>query len=123
MASVASVNPGVSDVLQTLSGVASGPLSSALSSSSVQSALQNASPTDIAQLSQLAQQLVEANGLFTGSGVSQSALQTTTTPATLLMQAVASSLPGSATSTSAPTSPGQTLGQAIASGLFGLSWR
>jgi hypothetical protein len=115
MGSIASVNPGVADVLQTLSGAASGALSSALSSSSVQSALQKATPSDIAQLSQLAQQLVEANGLFTSSGSSSAA---TTDPATLLMQAVAGSLPGSASSSSAAVTPEQ----AIASGLFGTSW-
>jgi hypothetical protein len=113
MGSVATVNPGVADVLQTLSGAATGSLSSALSSSGVQSALQKAPPADIVPLSQLAQQLVEANGLFGSS----SASQTVTDPATLLLQAVNSSLTGSTTPASSSTSPEQ----ALVAGLFGLN--
>jgi hypothetical protein len=87
MGSVAGVNPGLADVLQSLTGTAGGALSSALASGSVQSALQSSSPSDIVQLSLQAQQLVVANGLFGAP-----AAPVTTDPATLLLQAVNSSI-------------------------------
>jgi hypothetical protein len=71
MGSANSVNPGVADVLQILSGAGSASLSSVLSSSSVQAALENASPGDIVQLSQQALQLQEAGLLFGSPGASQ----------------------------------------------------
>jgi hypothetical protein len=113
MGSIASVNPGIADLLQTLSGAATGTLSSLLSSSATESALQNAPPADVAQLSQLAQQLAETNGLFGGSGESQTA----TDPATLLLQAVTSSLTGSPSPTASSASTSSE--QALVSALFG----
>jgi hypothetical protein len=114
MGSIASVNPGVADVLQTLSGVATGALSSALSTSSVQAALQAGPASDVVQLSQLAQQLVEANGLFGNSATSPTA----TDPATLLLQAVTSSLTGSTTPATPSTSTSSEQ-QALVSALLG----
>ncbi|MGA2712084.1 MAG: hypothetical protein ABSG41_03180 [Bryobacteraceae bacterium] len=99
MSSIASVNPGVSGLLQTLSSAGSTPASSVLSSPKVESALQNASPGDIAQLSAEALQLQEANGLFGSPDSSQTA-------ASIILQALNSSLSGSTTN-SAPA-PGST---------------
>ena len=87
MGSVAAVNPGLADVLQSLAGVGGGALFSALASNSVQSALQISSPSDIVQLSSQAQQLVVVNGLF-----GTPAAPVSTDPATLLLQAVNSSI-------------------------------
>jgi hypothetical protein len=70
MASIAPVNPGVTDVLQLLSGAGSASVASALSSTAVQSALQKASPTDLVQLSAAALQLQDVSDLFGGSGSS-----------------------------------------------------
>lgn len=62
MGSIAQANPGVTDVLQLLSGSAS--VSSALSSPAVQSALKDASPQDIVHLSAEALQLQDVGSLF-----------------------------------------------------------
>jgi hypothetical protein len=121
MSSVTSANnAGVSDLLQALSSTASGTLSSVLSSSSVQSALQKASPGDLVALSQQAVESQVAAGLFSGSNTSQT---TTTDPATLLLQAVNSSITGTSTSgtsttgtsTTASTTSGSTTTSASAS--------
>ena len=64
MGTVASVNPGIASVLKTLSNSGSSALSSALASPTVQTALQNAPPADIAQLSSQALQLQEMDTLF-----------------------------------------------------------
>jgi hypothetical protein len=110
MGTVASVNPGVTDLLQILSNSGSSSLSSTLSSPQIQSALQNASPGDLVQLSNQALQLQEVNSLFGGSDPSQtSGLFSTSSPssssATLdnLLSALYSSSPGS-TSSSSPAS-------------------
>jgi hypothetical protein len=94
MSAVTSVNPGIADLSQLLSSTGSASISSALSTPSVQSALQNASPVDIASLSQEAVQLQEANGLFG----SPNASQTAATPSSLLLQALSSAITGSTTS-------------------------
>jgi hypothetical protein len=60
MSSVSSVNPGVADVLQTLSNLDS-PVAS---SQSVVNALEKASPADIVQLSNAATQLQNVDALF-----------------------------------------------------------
>lgn len=60
MGSISSPNPGVTNLLQTLSSIDS-PL---LSSPSVVSALQNASPADVVQLSTAASQLENVGLLF-----------------------------------------------------------
>lgn len=64
MSSIAQANPGVTDVLQLLSGAGSASLSSALSSPAVQSALQDALPEDIVHLSAEALQLQSVTALF-----------------------------------------------------------
>ena len=60
MSTVSSVNPGVADVLQTLSNLNS-PIAS---SQSVVNALEKASPADIVQLSNAATQLQNVDVLF-----------------------------------------------------------
>jgi hypothetical protein len=96
MGSIPSVNPGVSDLLQTLSSAESASGSTVLSSPAVQSALQNASPGDIVQLSARALQLQEADGLF-GSA------ESTQTAASIVQQALNSSK-STSTTTGATTS-------------------
>jgi hypothetical protein len=75
MSSVASANPstnpGLADVLNILSNSASPALSSLLSSTKVQSALQNASPADLVQLSDQALQLQAVDSLFGNPDASQ----------------------------------------------------
>jgi hypothetical protein len=97
MGSISSVNPGVSDLLQTLSGAESASGSTVLSSPAVQSALQNAPAGDIVQLSARAIQLQEADGLF-GSA------ESTQTAASIIQQALNSSK-SSSTATGAAASP------------------
>lgn len=60
MGSISSVNPGITNLLQTLSNVDS----PVLSSPSVLSALQKASPSDVVQLSSAALQLENADAMF-----------------------------------------------------------
>jgi hypothetical protein len=91
MSAVTSVNPGIADLSQLLSSTGSASISSALSTPSVQSALQNAPPVDIATLSQEAVQLQEANGLF-GTPASS---HTAATPGSLLLEALNSAVTGS----------------------------
>ncbi|HTW65691.1 MAG TPA: hypothetical protein VME17_13785 [Bryobacteraceae bacterium] len=63
MGSVSSTNPGLSDLLQTLTNENS-PLASTFSSPSVETALENAPPGDIVQLSTEALQLQVTDSLF-----------------------------------------------------------
>jgi hypothetical protein len=92
MASVSSqlttVSPGIADLFKTLPATAGSPLSSP----GLQSVLEDASPRDIVQISSQALQLQEASNLF---GTATSASTTSTDPASLLLQAVNSSLTGS----------------------------
>jgi hypothetical protein len=67
MSSVPAANPGVTNVLQFLSSAASPLVSSLTSSATVQSALENASPADLIQLSAQALKFQEAEGLFSPS--------------------------------------------------------
>ena len=69
LGTVASTNPALSSLLQTLAS-ASPELSSALSPPAVQSALQNASASDIVQLSDQALQLQTTDLLFGTPGTS-----------------------------------------------------
>lgn len=68
MGSVSSLSPGIADLFQTLSNMSSSPLSSVVT----KSMLQNASPTDIVQLSVAATQLQGMNELFGASNSSSS---------------------------------------------------
>jgi len=88
MASISSVSPGIADLFKTLPSTAGSPLSSP----GLQSVLENASPHDIVQISRQALQLQEAGNLF---GTTTSAPTAATDPASLLLQAVNSSLKGS----------------------------
>jgi hypothetical protein len=109
MGSVNSINPGAASLLQLVSSAASPSLSSTLSSAAVQAALKNASPEDLVKLSQAALQSQVAGGLFAAAEASQSsALQTPTDPASLLLQAVESSIRGSTTPTSTATNAANT---------------
>jgi hypothetical protein len=72
MSSVSSTSTGITDLMQMFSSVATPAVSSLLSSSTVQSALEKASPADIVQLSDQALQLQEVDGLF-GDGAPSSA--------------------------------------------------
>jgi hypothetical protein len=117
MGSIPSVNPGVSDLLQTLSSAESASGSTLLSSPAVQSALQNASPGDIVQLSARALQLQEADGLF-GSA------ESTQTAVSIVQQALNSSK--SSSTTIGATTSSSTAATALAAsqleevtGLFG----
>ena len=71
MSSVTATNPGLSNLLQTLSAT-SPQLSSLLSTSKMQSALQKASPQDIVKLSEKALQLQQVSSLFGSSYGTQS---------------------------------------------------
>lgn len=72
MGSVSSINTsGMSEMIQLLSSSSSPLTSSGLSSSQIQSALKNASPTDIVHLSAQAIQMQEASVLFGNSDTSQ----------------------------------------------------
>jgi hypothetical protein len=63
MGSVSSTNAGLSDLLQTLSNENS-PLLGTLSSPAIETALENAPPGDIAQISDEAMQLQFADAIF-----------------------------------------------------------
>ena len=67
MSSTSSTTAGITDLMQLVSSAATPALSSLLSSSKLQSALAKAPPADIAQLSDQAMQLQEADGLFAAS--------------------------------------------------------
>lgn len=92
MGSISSANPGLTNLLQTLSNVGS-PL---LSSPSVVSALQKASPSDVAQLSTAALQLQNVDAMFGVSNQSSSS-------STSALNSLLASLEAAPTSTPAPT--------------------
>jgi hypothetical protein len=101
MGSIPPVNPGVSDLLQTLSNSGLTSVSSTLSTPAVQTALENASPGDIVSLSAEAVQLQEATGLFPSADSTQTA-------ASIILQALNNSKSGSTAngaSTPAATTP------------------
>jgi hypothetical protein len=107
MGSINSASPAnswVSNLAQSLG--ASTPV---LASSPVQSAIENASPEDLVQLSSAAQNLQETGVLF-----GPAASPTVADPGSLLLQAVTSSITGTtATTTAASTDPTTLLFQAI----------
>ena len=106
MGSVSSLNPGVADLLQTLSNVNS----PVLSSPAVVSALENAPTSDIVQLSQSATQLQNVDMLF---GLPNSAAQSSTNSISSLFadlaspQTAATAPESSSTTSSASTEAGQ----------------
>jgi hypothetical protein len=73
MSSVTATSTGISDLLQIFSSAATPAISSLLSSSQVQAALEKAPPADIVELSDEAMQLQQVDGLFGGSTSSQPA--------------------------------------------------
>jgi len=110
MGSVSSLNPGVADLLQTLSNVNS----PVLSSPAVVSALENAPTSDIVQLSQSASQLENMDMLF---GLPNSAAESSSNSLSTLLAdvespqttaiATGSSTATASASTSASTEAGQ----------------
>src|SRR5580658_10010288 len=100
MGSVAAAGFSVANLLQSLTS-GSPQLSAALSTSTVQTALQNASPSDLLELSSQAVQLQEASQLFADSSTGTGA--TATIPSALdPLSSLLSSLE-SATSSSTST--------------------
>lgn len=91
MSAVSSVNPGITGLSELLSSAGSATVSSALSTTAVQSALQDAPTGDIVQLSDQALRLQEAGSLF---GLPSSS-SSTASPESLLLQALNSSLTAS----------------------------
>jgi hypothetical protein len=127
MSSVAATNPGLSNLLQTLS-TTSPQLSSMLSSSTVQSALKNASPQDIVKLSEQALQLQQVSSLF-GSSIGTQSVGVTSNPdslfpalsssnvgaaSTAIMQALESTNTGAATTAAASATQPSTASQIAA---------
>jgi hypothetical protein len=116
MSTVTSVNPGVAYLLQIFSNAGSPSLTSALSSSEVQSALQGASPADIAQLSDQALQLHVANDLFASADPSKTeGLFSAASPSSssLALENLLTNL-YSPTSVTSPPSPAPSLADQIA---------
>src|SRR5580658_1482412 len=97
MGSVASTNSGLSDLLQTLSNENS-PLLSTLTSPTVEAALQNAPASDIAEISEQAQQLQIADAIFGESSPSSTPSDSLFSE---LTSADSSATAGSSSSTSA----------------------
>jgi hypothetical protein len=134
MGSVSSLNPGVADLLQTLSNMNS----PVLSSPAAVSALEKAPTTDIVQLSQSASQLENVDTLF---GISNNATESSTAGISNLLTELespqtavspspssilaATTIPSSTTASSASTEAGQLASYEAASqfaeteGLFG----
>jgi len=106
MGSVSSLNPGVANLLQTLSSVNS----PVLSSPAVVSALENAPTSDIVQLSQSASQLENMDVLF---GLPNAAAESSSNSLSTLLadlaspQTAATATESSATTSSASTEAGQ----------------
>ena len=94
MGSVSSTNPGVADLLQTLSKVGS-PLAS---SSKDVSALEKASPADLVQLSTAAMQLENVDTLFGGTTGANAGGTSGTSLEDVLAQAAESSTSSGASS-------------------------
>jgi hypothetical protein len=94
---VSSNSSAISNLLQSLS-TESPALSSVLSSSKVQSALQSSSPTDIVQLSDDAVKFQEANVLFGGGSAATSSVQTASGTILQAMESAIQTAAGAATS-------------------------
>jgi hypothetical protein len=105
MDSVTATNgSGMADLIQLLSSSGSPLLSSGLSSSQIQSTLQNASPSDIVQLSDEALQLQVAESLFGSPDTSQTTSlfsdSSSSSSSTILANLLATLSAGSAATTS-----------------------
>jgi len=108
-ASAGSTNPGLADALQLITNSASPALSSLLSSSNVQAALQNASPSDLVELSDQALQVQVVDGLFGNADGSA----TQTDPSTALSN-ILSELNPPATASSTASTPLPSLASQLA---------
>ena len=113
MGTVASTNAGLNDLMQTLTNVGS-PLVSTLSSSSVQSALENASPADIVQLSAAALKLQAADEMFGISSTSSAS-----SPLTALDSLVSGSTSASSSSSDVLAAAEADMQSAESAALFG----
>src|SRR5579862_9138307 len=91
-----STSPGMTDLMQLLTSSGSPLLNSGLSSTQLQSALQDASPGDLVQLSNQAVQLQTVDGLFGASDTSQTSSSDT-------LESLVASLSANSTSTTAAT--------------------
>jgi hypothetical protein len=95
-------NPGLADALQLITNSASPALSSLISSPNVQAALQNASPSDLVELSDQALQTQVVDGLFGNADGSA----TQTDPSSTLSGILAElNPPAASSSTSSTPSP------------------
>jgi len=113
MGSVASVNPGVAQLLQTITNLNS----PVLSSPAVTNALQKASPSDIVQLSRAATQLEGMNAMF---GISSSPTTDMSSSTLAALEGSASVSAGTAGSPADQTANAQAALQAeLIQGLFG----
>jgi hypothetical protein len=110
VSSAASTNAsGMADVIQFLSNSGSPLLSAGLSSSQVQSILQNASPSDVVQLSDQAMQLQEMDNLFGSPDASQTAglfSSPSPTSSSSTLDNILASLTGSSTAATPSSSAG-----------------
>jgi hypothetical protein len=101
----------MNDIIQRLSSPDSPLLSAGLSSSQIHSVLQDASPSDVVQLSNQALQLQEVDNLFGASDTSQTAglfsASSTSSPSATL-DSILASLPAGSDSTTSNTSEGST---------------
>ncbi|HML17561.1 MAG TPA: hypothetical protein VK419_11065 [Bryobacteraceae bacterium] len=102
MGSVSSTNPGVANLLQTLSNVSS----PALSSPAIVSALEQASPTDVVQLSDAAMQLEVVDQMYgISEGSSASSGSSFTSVLANLESSVLASVPSAASGSPTTASP------------------
>lgn len=101
MSAVSSTNPGLANLLQTLSNVDS-PL---LSSPNALSAIENSSPADIVKLSVAATQLQEVSAIFGDSQTTSESLQNGSSTFTDLENALTSASSTSSSSTSNSSIP------------------
>ena len=102
MSSVSAANPGLSNLLQTLSNIDS-PL---LTSPSALTAIENSSPADIVKLSAAATQLQEVGAIFgDGQTTPDSLLPSGTSTFTALENALTNSATASFTGSTANTTP------------------
>jgi hypothetical protein len=115
MSSVNSASSGVAALLQTFYSSNSA-LPSALSSSTVQSALQQASPGDLVQLSAQALQLQQVTGLFGGAAGSD-ASGAAADSVTALIQALETQAQGNSAGAGSGAAPASTVSSALPSSL------
>ncbi len=119
MGSVASTNAGLADLMQNLTS-ASSPLASELSSPAMQTALENAPPGDIVQLSNEALQLQEVGTLFgdpsqTNSAIDPNSILAALYPSSSASTTAESSLLSAASAASGSSTSSSSLASHLAS--------